>query len=145
MGKQIPKIGFTLVKVSTEQFAVIEENFRDKDEIQLQTNVKFGLNKENRMIVVLFSLLFTESESPFIKLEVGCHYKIQAEAWENFENKIENQIILPKGFAAHMVVLTVGTVRGVLHAKTENTIFNKFLLPTINVNEIIKEDITLKL
>ena len=45
----------------------------------------------------------------------------------------------------HLSVITVGTARGVLHAKTENTPFNKFVLPTINVTELVKEDVSFDL
>jgi hypothetical protein len=37
-------------------------------------------------------------------------------------------------------MLTVGTARGVLHAKTENTKYNRYVLPTINVASMIKND-----
>jgi hypothetical protein len=40
-------------------------------------------------------------------------------------------------------MLCVGTLRGVLHAKTENSVYNKFYLPTINVNDLVKTDIVL--
>ena len=48
---------------------------------------------------------------------------------------------LPSGFVCHLAMLAIGTARGVLHAKTENTLFNKYLIPTINVAELIKDDI----
>ena len=38
----------------------------------------------------------------------------------------------------------MGTLRGVLHAKVENTPYNMFILPTINVTELVKEDIVIK-
>ena len=41
-------------------------------------------------------------------------------------------------------MLTIGTTRGVLHSKTENTPFNSFLLPTLNVNELVKKDVVFK-
>ena len=41
----------------------------------------------------------------------------------------------------HLIVLTIGTVRGILHAKTEGTKYNSYILPTINVAELIKTDI----
>jgi hypothetical protein len=53
-------------------------------------------------------------------------------------------IILPKGFVRHLAVLTVGTVRGILHTKTEGTDSNKFVLPTINVADMISDDAVLK-
>jgi hypothetical protein len=37
-------------------------------------------------------------------------------------------------------MLTTGTSRGVLFAKTEATQFSKFIVPTLNVTEMIKED-----
>jgi hypothetical protein len=37
-------------------------------------------------------------------------------------------------------MLTIGTSRGILHAKTEGTEFNKFILPTINVNQLVEKD-----
>ena len=51
-----------------------------------------------------------------------------------------NLLKVPKGFLSHLAVLTIGTTRGILHAKTEGNCFNKYVLPAINVTEIIKED-----
>lgn len=42
-------------------------------------------------------------------------------------------------------MLTIGTARGVLHSKTESTPFNSFLLPTLNVNELVKKDVVFKI
>lgn len=38
-------------------------------------------------------------------------------------------------------MLTIGTTKGVLHSKTENTTFNHFVLPTLNGNELVKNDV----
>jgi hypothetical protein len=45
----------------------------------------------------------------------------------------------------HLTMITVSSVRGVLHAKTEGTIFNKYLLPTLDVTEMVKEDVEFSL
>jgi hypothetical protein len=37
-------------------------------------------------------------------------------------------------------MITVGTARGVLHAKTEGTTLNKFFIPTVNVVEMVTDD-----
>lgn len=42
---------------------------------------------------------------------------------------------------AHLTTIMVGTARGILHAKTENTLFNQFLLPTIDVTELVTDDV----
>lgn len=62
------------------------------------------------------------------------------DSWNSFEDVKNSELTIPKNFISHLVMLSIGSTRGVLHAKTENTMFNKFLLPTINVNELIKED-----
>lgn len=54
-------------------------------------------------------------------------------------------LTVPKGFLCHLAMLTVGTSRGILHAKTEGTCFNKYVLPVINVTEIIKGDASFSL
>ncbi|WP_153303660.1 hypothetical protein [Prosthecochloris sp. ZM] len=41
---------------------------------------------------------------------------------------------------AEREMLTAGSVRGMLQLKTVNTVFNKFLMPTINVSEMIEEE-----
>ncbi len=49
-------------------------------------------------------------------------------------------MVVSKGFLAHLAMITTGTARGVLFAKTEATQFSKFIIPTLNVAEMIKED-----
>ena len=136
-------IGFSLRKISTEQFAVIPEAYLGSgEEIQIGIDLRFGLDTENIGLVAFVKVHFEQEKSPFLLVEVGNHFAIDNTAWESFQKK-DNGLILPKGFASHLVMLTIGTLRGVLHCKTENTKFNKFLLPTINVTELIKDDIIL--
>jgi hypothetical protein len=42
-------------------------------------------------------------------------------------------------------MLTCGTARGILFAKTENTIFANIILPLINLENLIKEDVLIDL
>jgi hypothetical protein len=136
-------IEFSLRKISTEQFAVIQEAYLGSgEEIQIGIDLRFGIDTENIGIVAFVKVHFEQEKSPFLLVEVGNHFVIDNTAWESFQKK-DNGLVLPKGFASHLVMLTIGTLRGVLHSKTENTKFNKFLLPTINVTELIKDDIIL--
>ena len=41
----------------------------------------------------------------------------------------------------HITMISISSVRGVLHAKTEGTEFNKYLLPTLDVTKMVEEDI----
>lgn len=137
-----PQVGFILRHIKTEQFAIIEENCKHTHGGNLTTRLNFGLDNENRMVEA--RVLFRFAEEPgkfFLIIEAACHFEVKEEAWESFIHMDEKKIILPCGFAQHLLVLTIGTVRGILHAKTEGTPYNQFVLPTINVSEMLKEDV----
>ncbi len=144
MAEKKNKIGFALKKITTEQFAIIESSYKEGSTINLDAGLKFGVNFDKNVISVRFSTSLIQENSPFLILEIGCHFNIIKEAWESFYNDSKTNLILPKEFIGHLVMLTIGTTRGVLHSKTENTQFNDFLLPTLNVNELVKEDVAFK-
>jgi len=140
MGKKPKNIGFALAKITTEQFAILENNFKEESEIKIQVNIRFAADNKSKLIGVFTTFTFETNQRQFLIIEVGCHFNIESEAWENMFIEESNLLKIPKGFLRHLSVITVGTTRGILHAKTENTPFNKFHLPTINVAELIKED-----
>lgn len=144
MAEEKNKIGFALKKITTEQFAIIESAYKEGDLVDLKAGLRFGINFENNIISVVFSTSLIQEKSPFLIIEVGCHFNITTEAWSSFYNESKTELIVPKGFIGHLVMLTIGTARGVLHSKTENTPFNSFLLPTLNVNELVKKDVVFK-
>ncbi len=139
------QISFGLRQITTEQFAIIESAFDEsKTNFELGTGLRFGFNADKRIVTPLLAINFSQEKSPFLLLEIGCHFEIINEHWNSIFNITTNELKLPKELARHLVMLTVGTLRGVLHAKTENTPFNKFFIPTINVNELVKEDILIQ-
>lgn len=133
-------VEFLIAKVTTEQFATIEKAFAEQEEINLNTNLRFAIDRDQRMVVVFTLFKFEQKEIPFLIVEVSCQFIIAPESWITFV-KDDNTIIIPKGFLTHLGMITVGTARGVLHTKTEGTKFNDFVLPTINVMDVVKEDV----
>jgi hypothetical protein len=134
-----PIINFSLLKIKTEQFAVFEENFNKNEVINLNTNLAFGLNSNDKVFLVTPKYTFENEGKPFMAIQISCFFKIEDATWNSFMKK--KQIIFPKDFVAHMAMITVGTSRGILHAKTESTIFNEFILPQMNVAEMVGDDI----
>jgi hypothetical protein len=142
--KELP-IDFKLLGIKIEQFAVIEENYSSKKEVKLLTQLQFKLNEGDKQIGVFLGFEFLQPKKIFIKLLVSCHFTIQENSWNNFLDKTKNKIVIPKNFLSHITMITTGTSRGVLFAKTENTILSKFIIPTLNVNEMIDSDITFEI
>ncbi len=139
------KVGFILRKINTEQFATIESNVGEGDDIQLRIGIDFGINPEHKIIACKSRFEFLANEKHFILIHVTCEFNIEPDSWNKFINETLNKISFPKGFMCHLAVITVGTTRGVLHAKTENTRFNQYLLPTIDVTNFVAQDITFEL
>ena len=139
------KVLFALNSIQTEQFATIDGVFKDEEVVNIQSNLDFGINKEFRVVGCFAKFQFEVQNQPFIIIGVNCNFEIEPSSWESFIDKENKSIVIPRQIMCHLAVLTVGTARGVLHAKTENTPFNRFLLPTINVTEQVKEDMVFML
>lgn len=122
----------TLRKITTEQFAIIEEGFTDKGKISLNTSLRFASDAKMKVIAVFALFTFYSDQQPYIKIEAGCHFSIKDTAWKNMVDSVTNSLIVPRGFMSHLAMLTVGTTRGILHVKTESKCYNQFALPIIN-------------
>ncbi|SEM57288.1 hypothetical protein SAMN05216436_105215 [bacterium A37T11] len=134
-------VGFKIRKIATEQFAVLEENFVEGEKVRLNNGFRFGVHKTDHIIVVFANFKFEIQKKPFLLIEAGCYFAINAESWKEFLSDEEKKLTIPKNLLSHLATLSVGTARGILHAKTENTPFNKYFIPSINVAEMINEDI----
>jgi len=134
------KIGFNLNKINTLQYAVIDDAYDSSvEEFGLDVNLGFGMDFENHAMMSLVKVQFEQKKNnPYLILEVSCEFDIEPEFWKEFKNK--TIVKVPKGFMSHLAMITVGTTRGVLHSKTDNTKFNSYILPTINVASMITSD-----
>lgn len=139
------EITFGLRKITTGQFATIDSVAIKDDSIRLNFCFTFGINEDFRMVVCTAKFEFFSEELPFMIIDVSCDFEVAQASWKYLINTDSNKIILPLFLVTHLAVLTVGTARGVLHCKTENTKYNKYFLPTINVTDSIKSDITIDL
>lgn len=139
------RIGFKFRKIITEQFAIIESAFNKEEDVKFNLNIKYGLNQKDKTVAVFVEPTFSQNKNPFLILEMVCHFKVEEKAWDSFKNQIKDKLVIPLGFIHHLTMLAIGTARGALHSKTENTPFNNYLMPTINITEIIKNDVSFDL
>jgi|GEM_PF-256714 len=140
--KQKDGVGFALRKISLDQFAVIKEAYKDGEKVSFDVSLDFGLNTDEKLFRVSSRIRFSHQQpQPFLLIEGSAEFSIEPEAWERFALEGEDAMVFPHGFVAHLAALTVGSLRGMLYVKTQDTIFNRFLIPTINVAEIVSEDV----
>lgn len=132
-------VNFALVKIKTEQFVIFEENFNKDEVVNLNTDLSFGLNSVDKVFLVTPKYTFENNSKPFMAIQISCFFKIEDSSWESFIK--DKKIIFPKDFVSHMAMITVGTSRGILHTKTEGTVFNNYILPFLNLTEMIIDDV----
>ncbi|MEQ8548968.1 MAG: hypothetical protein RIC03_13725 [Cyclobacteriaceae bacterium] len=130
-----------MIRLHTVEFAILEKNYQDQQQINVNTNLSFAARAEHRLVAVSAKFTFEIKEQPFIVIKVEGQFAIGEETWEQMLTDEQDGINVPQSFMAHLSMLVVGSSRGVLHAKLENTTFNQFLIPTINVKSMIKHDI----
>ena len=136
------KLGFALTGLRTVSFAIIDTAYKKTGVSNLITGLGFGLDIDDHIVTCNFRVSFEKKKNqPFLLLEVQALFEIEKNDFLNKIKQEDNSYRLVKGLAVHFAVLTIGSARGVLHSKTEGTRFNEYLLPTINVNDMLKEDI----
>lgn len=128
--KELP-IQFQINGIKTEEFAIIEEAFDEQNkETHYSLETRLGI-PQAEVIVCSIGFKFIQNNIPFLKVRASCFFEIKKESWDSIIDKENNKVVLPTHFTDHLVVLTLGTLRGVLHAKTEGTKFNRFFIPYV--------------
>ncbi len=136
---------FSFAKLITQEFALIENNFAPRKEVNTNINLSWGGNAESRVIGLAVKILFEIEKQPFIIIKVEGQFVIHEETWAKAFNPENKELFLQKNFMAHLGMLVIGSTRGILHAKLEKTPFNQILLPSINVQQMFPEDVRIKL
>lgn len=136
-------ISFRLLNIITEQFATFQvDNIPENQD--LKSELQFSINPENRVVACKINFQFLHENNPIVVLTVVCNFDVEEKSW-NESILSAKKIILPRHFLEHLCVITVGTSRGVLHAKTENTPFNKLMIPTLNVSNLVEKDVVFEI
>lgn len=136
------KVIFNLKKIVTNQFATIDKDIVEAEIIQLGAEINFGVDDSKKMLACFTQFQFTSQNLPFIILHVSCEFEIIETSWNSFIEVQNHKINFPVTLLQHLAIITIGSARGVLHAKTENSKFNKYFLPTINVKDFVKDGIS---
>lgn len=144
MTKDKVAFGFKINRIETEQFAILEDAYDEKERVQFNYTFSFGADQEQKIIGAFTSYRFLINDKPFIIFKAGCYFSLNNALWDSLKIQGTNQLNLDKKLMRHLMTITVGTSRGILHSKTENTPFNKFVIPTLNVEESIKEDMVIE-
>ncbi len=151
---QEQRLNFAIVNVKTEKLDINPESFMEGKTVAVKAGVNYGVDKEKHLVKVLFTNKFIhkdkeeenqQDDAPFIDLTVSCVFVLDPESWKKLVKEDENIFVLPHGLASHFGMLTASTARGVLHNETENTDYNKYIIPVNDVGGMISGNIQIPL
>lgn len=132
-------VNFRMTRIHVNQFAILNDSVNDKDSVELECGL--GFYASEKCVSVSVKVMYT-SDEPLMVIETICQFEISEDAWGSMI-QVNGDILLPKEFLAHLAMHTVGTVRGVMHCRTEGSPLNFLVLPPINVVEMIQQDLLL--
>ena len=124
-------IKFNMAGIYVEQFSTFTA--------EIVNGIHYKVDSANKLVGCFMEFSFSQNKQPIIHLKVSCAFGIENKSWKEFA-KEKGKIIIPEMFLEHMAAVTTGTSRGILFAKTEKTPFNNFLLPPLNVKELVQSD-----
>ena len=75
----------------------------------------------------------------FLTTEIQTNFAIEQSA----AKQLKEDKRIPVGFLRYMATISVGTARGIIHARTEGTALCELVLPPVNLTNIINEDLVL--
>lgn len=137
-------IQFKIADIRTNEFAIVDEIPVEDDKVEIKSGIRVNMDVENSIITVQIKFTYIFNNYPFVILNCQCSFMLDDINLKSFANEDGCTYTFPRDLVTHLAVLTVGTARGILHCKTENTNYNKFILPPIDLTKIIKEDLKLK-
>lgn len=139
------KIAFNLTNIHTQEFATTAHKEINPESLESTLHIGFGAAEEERLVQCGLKFELSSDNNIFIIIHVICTFEIDIDSWQNTFSSAKDTITIKKNIAQHLAVFTTGTTRGVLHAKTEGTAFNKYFIPQLNIKELIQEDVLIEI
>lgn len=132
-------IQYTISQIKTPQFAIFPEKFVNGRKANIQASISFTVPKDLHQIRCSLDIKYVQGEDLLMTTVIECYFTISPEGISTIKSEGKIEV----GFLRYIGTISVGTARGVIAAKTENTVLNILVLPPINLVNMIKEDMVL--
>lgn len=129
-------IPFRIRQIKTQQFAMFPDKFVSGQEMTIESTFGFGINNNASDIRCSTVINYSQGEKLLLTVEAYCFFAIT----EKGSKQLLEQGKVEVGFLRYLATIATGTVRGIIHTKTENTSLNPVVLPPINLVDAIKDD-----
>ena len=137
------EIPYRIEQIVTSKFEQHPDLLEIGPEIQISTGYNFAVNSIEHRVRCDSEYIYTQNANQLLYLKLVCIFDVEPDA---FAALINNKIItIPVEFLRYMATICVGTARGDIHARTESTPLNNYVLPPVNLVEAITDPLVLKI
>lgn len=136
------KIPFRIFKIENDPIEIHADLVEELSDLEFGFQVSFNGDLKNRIVGCKTEYLFKQKSNTISALTVYCYFMIE----EGFvKSKTENgKLILSNEFLRYLATISVGTARGIQHAKTQGTILNALVIPPINLINMTIQDLVIE-
>lgn len=132
-------IPFRINHIKTLQFAIFPDQFVNGTPVSVDTKVSFGVRKDLGDIKCVMDIRYLQEDTLLLTSQTQCNFGISPEGIADLQEKGS----IPVDFMRYIATITTGTIRGIIHSKTEGTVLNPIVLPPINLVNLIHDDLLL--
>ena len=129
-------IPYRIHEIKTTQFATFPEKYINGGQVSISTTFHFALKKDIPSVLCSVEVNYSQDENLLLIAQVDCVFAIEKDAMSNLQQ--EGKISVT--FLRYLGTIATGTLRGIIHAKTEGSVLNGLVLPPLNLNKVINQD-----
>ena len=143
MDKSAKQAYFLINGGGIQEYAYFDENYDSSvSEFQLNSSLSFNYSPDTRILTSLCGITVNQKGLPVVKCTISFDYALTPETIKDFSTA--KKIVFPKEVLVYFGTNSLGALRGAIMARLETTRF-KFILPPVNLNDIIKDPLTISL
>ena len=136
------KIPFRIFKIENEPIVLHADLVEKLSDMEFGFQVSFNGNLKDRVVGCKTDYVFKQKDTEVSALTVYCYFMIE-EGYVKSNTK-NGKMVIDKDFLRYLATISVGTARGIQHAKTQGTILNSLVIPPINLMNLEIKDFTLE-
>ncbi len=139
MEEKAIQVEYKFSKIEIGHFAIHEGNILPEDyNVQYNTEAQFMYDNNHHVLCSRIAVSALQQDKSIMDSMLLCYFDINPDSIAKMTK--EGKITFPAPFLIQLASLCYGTLRGVIHTKTEGTPLNHFILPPLYFHSVIKND-----
>lgn len=136
-------IPFRIIGMKVDKFQLIESAIQPHENVDVKTEYRFGVNKENHSVACHIDYMYVQQEMLLLNLSLICYFDVQEDAFHQLFQG--DKLVLPPYFSQYLAMINVGAARGEIHARCEaaDSVLKNAILPPVNLTEALADPVVI--